>query len=77
VRKAMKKLCICLKGLRKSKISDGRFSGRGDVDMQREMRSFGRKFELYDAARFAKLPWPIRAIGAMLDFVLRRTSPAV
>jgi hypothetical protein len=28
-----------------------------------------------ERARFAKLPWPVRAIGAMLDFVLRRPSP--
>jgi hypothetical protein len=28
-----------------------------------------------DRARFRKLPWPVRAIGAMLDFVLRRPSP--
>jgi hypothetical protein len=28
-----------------------------------------------EAARFARLPWPIRAIGAVLDFVLRRPSP--
>jgi hypothetical protein len=27
-----------------------------------------------DAARFARLPWPVRAIGAVLDFVLRRPS---
>jgi hypothetical protein len=27
-----------------------------------------------EAARYAKLPWPIRAVGAMLDFVFRRSS---
>jgi hypothetical protein len=27
-----------------------------------------------EAARFARLPWPVRAIGAVLDFVLRRPS---
>ena len=27
-----------------------------------------------EAARFARLPWPIRAVGAVLDFVLRRPS---
>ncbi|HTF65778.1 MAG TPA: hypothetical protein VK638_24120 [Edaphobacter sp.] len=27
-----------------------------------------------EAARYARLPWPIRAIGAVLDFVLRRPS---
>ena len=25
-----------------------------------------------EAARFARLPWPVRAIGAVLDFILRR-----
>jgi hypothetical protein len=24
------------------------------------------------AARYAKLPWPVRAIGAVLDFIFRR-----
>jgi hypothetical protein len=28
-----------------------------------------------EAARFARLPWPVRAIGAVVDFVLRRPSP--
>jgi hypothetical protein len=28
-----------------------------------------------EAARFARLPWAVRAIGAVLDFVLRRPSP--
>jgi hypothetical protein len=28
-----------------------------------------------EAARFARLLWPVRAIGAVLDFVLRRPSP--
>jgi hypothetical protein len=28
-----------------------------------------------DAARFARLPWPARAIGAMLDSIFRRPSP--
>jgi hypothetical protein len=27
-----------------------------------------------EAARYARLPWPIRAVGAVLDFVLRRPS---
>jgi hypothetical protein len=27
-----------------------------------------------EAARFARLPWPVRAIGAVLDFVLIRPS---
>jgi hypothetical protein len=27
-----------------------------------------------EAARYAKLPWPIRVLGAMLDFVFRRPS---
>jgi hypothetical protein len=27
-----------------------------------------------EAARYARLPWPVRAIGAVLDFVLRRPS---
>jgi hypothetical protein len=26
-----------------------------------------------DAAQYARLPWPIRAIGAVLDFILRRS----
>jgi hypothetical protein len=25
-----------------------------------------------EAARFARLPWPVRAIAAVLDFILRR-----
>jgi hypothetical protein len=28
-----------------------------------------------EAARSARLPWPVRAIGAVLDFTLRRPSP--
>jgi hypothetical protein len=28
-----------------------------------------------EAARLARLPWPVRPIGAVLDFVLRRPSP--
>lgn len=28
-----------------------------------------------EAARFDRLPWPVRAIGAILDFVFRRPSP--
>jgi hypothetical protein len=28
-----------------------------------------------EAARFARLPWPVRAVGAVLDFALRRSSP--
>jgi hypothetical protein len=27
-----------------------------------------------EAARYARLPWPIRAVGAVLDFILRRPS---
>jgi hypothetical protein len=27
-----------------------------------------------ETARFARLPWPVRAIGAVLDFVLRRPA---
>jgi hypothetical protein len=30
-----------------------------------------------EAARFARLPWPVRAIGAILDFIFRRPSPSV
>jgi hypothetical protein len=26
-----------------------------------------------EAARFARLPWPVRAVGAVLDFVLQRS----
>ena len=28
-----------------------------------------------ESAMYAKLPWPIRTFGAMLDFVFRRSSP--
>jgi hypothetical protein len=28
-----------------------------------------------EVARYARLPWPVCAIGAALDFVLRRPSP--
>jgi hypothetical protein len=28
-----------------------------------------------EAARFARLPWPVRAVGAIVDFVFRRPSP--
>jgi hypothetical protein len=30
-----------------------------------------------EAARSARLPWPVRVIGAVLDFILRRPSPEV
>jgi hypothetical protein len=30
-----------------------------------------------NAARNAALPWPVRAIGATLDFIFRRPSPGV
>jgi hypothetical protein len=26
-----------------------------------------------EAARYARLPWPVRAVGAVLDFILRRS----
>ena len=28
-----------------------------------------------EAARYARLPWPVRAVGVVLDFILRRPSP--
>jgi hypothetical protein len=72
------KLCPCLKGqagkdLRKSRILGNRFSG--SVDVGTRDAQIWAEVRAIERARFAKLPWPVRAIGAMLDFVLRRPSP--
>jgi hypothetical protein len=40
---------------------------------QRREAEAARAVAEIEAARFARLPWPIRAIGAILDFVLRRS----
>jgi hypothetical protein len=41
---------------------------------QRRDAEAARAVAEIEAARFARLPWPIRAIGVVLDFVLRRPS---
>jgi hypothetical protein len=41
---------------------------------QRREAEAARAVAEIEAARYARLRWPIRAIGAVLDFVLRRTS---
>jgi hypothetical protein len=41
---------------------------------QRREAEAARAVAEAEAARYARLPWPVRAIGAVLDFVLRRPS---
>jgi hypothetical protein len=41
---------------------------------RRDYEGDHRALEEFYAARDARLPWPIRAIGAVLDFILRRPS---
>jgi hypothetical protein len=40
---------------------------------QRRNAEAARAVAEIEAARFARLPWPVRAIGAVLDFILRRS----
>jgi hypothetical protein len=61
---------ISIKGLAKEheiKLQRQRFARR-EAEAARAVAEI-------EAARFARLPWPVRAIGAVLDFVLRRPSP--
>jgi hypothetical protein len=39
---------------------------------QRREAEAARAVAEIEAARYARLPWPIRAVGAVLDFILRR-----
>jgi hypothetical protein len=41
---------------------------------QRREAEAARAVAEIEAARWARLPWPIRAVGAVLDFILRRPS---
>jgi hypothetical protein len=38
--------------------------------LQRREAEAARAVAEIEAARFAKLPWPVRAVGAVLDFIL-------
>ena len=42
---------------------------------RRDAAADGRALAEIEAARYARLPWPIRAVGAILDVVFRRPSP--
>jgi hypothetical protein len=61
--------------LRRKTISNGRFSRSGDAGMQSGNALIRDEVRAIERARFARLPWPLRVIGAVLDFVLRRPSP--
>jgi hypothetical protein len=39
---------------------------------QRREAEAARAVAEIEAARYARLPWPVRAVGAVLDFILRR-----
>jgi hypothetical protein len=39
---------------------------------RRDAAADARELAEVEAARYARLPWPIRAIGAVFDFVFRR-----
>jgi hypothetical protein len=41
---------------------------------QRREAEAARAVAEIEPARYARLPWPIRAIGAVLDFIFRRPS---
>jgi hypothetical protein len=38
------------------------------------MSAVATREQYNENVRFARLPWPIRAVGAVLDFILRRPS---
>jgi hypothetical protein len=42
---------------------------------RRDSAADARALAEVEAARYARLPWPIRAIGVILDIVFRRPSP--
>jgi hypothetical protein len=41
---------------------------------QRREAEAARAVAEIEAARYARLPWPVRAVGVVLDFILRRSS---
>jgi hypothetical protein len=42
---------------------------------RRDAAADARALAEVEAARYARLPWPIRAVGVILDIVFRRPSP--
>jgi hypothetical protein len=69
---------------KRSKFGDDR-SIKGtakEAEMKMRRQRYARKREMDQralaeilAARDARLPWPVRAIGAVLDFIFRRPKP--
>jgi hypothetical protein len=62
---------------------DGSIKGtakEADIKMRRQRArrrdaAAERAWAEVEAARYARLPWPIRAVGVILDIVFRRPSP--
>jgi hypothetical protein len=61
----------CIKGTAK----DAELRMRGQRCAQKRANDARAAAEI-EAARYANFPWPIRAVGAMLDFAFRRPSPS-
>ena len=71
------------------KVTGGQNSGISQIkgtakehEMKRQRQQYARReaeatkaVAEIEAARFARLPWPVRAIGVVPDFVLRRAVP--
>jgi hypothetical protein len=47
---------------------------RGQRARRRDAAADRRALAEVEAARYARLPWPIRAVGVILDFVFGRPS---